>query len=365
MSVLEQQNLAAEASKPLEAAADVLDALEAPEAPAEPNAKAKPKMNWKGAVEGLKKTGAMGASKRWTSVIQEIKATTEDLDKYDASQRKHSYAATIGTAKREGAAPAPCPVHAYNSAVSTLRRGSATFGKAPLDKPPATAGPAVHSYSAMGSTFTPKAGATFGKASTGRGVAGKSACNVAYYSAPSTASSTMTLGRSPMGGTFGKAAARPGSVAMTRTGLLLSSKPAALPPLEPLTCKSRTAAASHAIGFANKLKRAVASSESVGAAPAADQPQQQLRPRSASADILVIDQHAGSSGEATPATLSGEATPMEAAAEEIEQRDGEPSKRHSDAAQLALELLKEESVSPVKRKLAMARDAAAALEQAA
>jgi hypothetical protein len=69
-------------------------------------------------------------AERWSSVIDEIKATTEDLDKYDSQLRNHTYAATIGTAKRESAKPAECPVHSYNTSLSTLRRASATFGKA-------------------------------------------------------------------------------------------------------------------------------------------------------------------------------------------------------------------------------------------
>jgi len=330
----------------------------------------RPPFGWKGAVDGLKKTGALGSSKRWSSVIDEIKATTEDLDKYDSQLRKHTYAATIGTAKRESAKPAECPVHSYNTSLSTLRRASATFGKAPLVKPPATAGPAVHSYSAMGSSLTPKSGgATFGRASTGRGEPPRTACSVASYSAPAS-----TL-RPRGGGTFGKAAARPGSVAMTRTGLLLSAKPNSLPPLEPLLQgKKGAATAANALGFASKLKRAVASAESVGAAAA---PLEPLPPRATSADVLILDSGDGPAspfdatptGGATPTLASGEATPMLASGEatpaELEDTEEEGTVRTSGAAALALELLKEESASPVKRKLNVIGATPLALDQTA
>lgn len=322
---------------------------------------ARPKLGWKGAVDKLAKSGALGTSKRWTVVLREIKETTNALDKYDVSLRKHTYSATIGTAKREVAKPAPCPVHSYNTALSTLRsKHAATFGKASLDKPPPTAGPAIHSYSSLGSSFTPKLGATFGRASTGRGEPPRTACSVHSYSPMPPA--TPLARRSPTrgGGTFGTAPARPGSIAMTRTGLLLSSKPSTLPPLEPLTKPSKTAAATHALGFASKLKRAVSSAESVGAAT-----QLEGAGQGGSADILILDNESRetppqSTGEAaTRATheeqrnpsvaQSGDATPTEL---EVGEGEGAGNPPTSSAAEL-VELLNKEAISPVRRKLTM------------
>jgi len=252
------------------------------------------KLGWTGAVKALAADGALGTNKRWSAIL-DLTASVTDLDRYDAALRKHTFAATMGKARRPTAAPAECPVHAYNNKMSTLRSTvatfgkaplpeppktaapsvhsyteprstlrkstAATFGKAPIEAPPRTAGPDVHSYAAPFSSFTPKLGATFGRATTGRGEALKTACSVHSYSATMTTPSTARRSAAQAVSTFGTAPARPQSfTAMTKTGLLLATpkRPTTLPPLAPA---QRTAAAAHAITFASKLRKTVSAVE--------------------------------------------------------------------------------------------------------
>ena len=335
------------------------------------SASSRPKLGWKGAVEKLAKTGALGASKQWSTVLDDIRATTKDLDSYDVALRKHTYAASFGKAPLKHPPMSAGPkVHSYSGMGSTLRSTVATFGKAPIEHPPISAGPKVHSYSGMGSTFTPKMGATFGRAKTGRGDPPKTACSVHSYS--SIPPATPLTRKSPVRGTFGTAPARPASIVMTRTGLLLSTgKPASLPPLTPLRSKARST--TNALGFASKLKRAVSSAENLQSGPA---------------DILIIDRTPSStaaldSGAPHPDALdsegaapAAEAPALEASvtrlSEEYQRKvgrlagDATPPElglkegslpnllTEADAAALARELLDaKETVSPVKRKLSM------------
>lgn len=198
----------------------------------------------------------MGVQQQWDSVIQDVTASTKELDKYDSALRKHVFAATIGKSKRPGLGPAPCPVHSYNQSLSTLRETAVKFGSAARGLNAELRTPcSVHTYSAVRSSLTPKSNATFGRAKTGRAEPPRTICGIHSYM-----SDTVTPRRPlKMVGTFGTATAR-GDAMMTRSGLLIAAaKPASLAPLHGGD-KHVASSTSQAIGngVASRLRRKTA-----------------------------------------------------------------------------------------------------------
>jgi len=298
---------------------------------AEPNATSLG-AGWRSAVSGLKRQGALGASKRFAAVVEDITTSVNDLNNYDAAIRKHTFSATIGTARlaRDELAPAPCPVHSYNTALSTLRKKHAAFNHAERVLGGPIASCSVHSYS--GASFTPKSTtSTFGRASTGRGEPPKTACSVAYYSAERMPTARPTR---PVG-TFGTAPAR-GSVTMSRTGLVLApSKPTTLPPIG--SGPSRTAATARAATFASKLRKAVSSSEVLVVEHKEEEEE----------DVLATGEEGMDVEDTTPATPPADGLGL------LLESESEPRSLTPVAATPAKLDKGDDILSPVKRKLSM------------
>jgi len=314
--------------------------------PVEPATK-KPKLGWKGSMEVLGKAGTLGTAKQWSTVIERIRATTADLDGYDIALRKHSFGATFGNANADRALSkdSPCAVHCYSKTTFTPKPGAATFGRASLLQPPPTAAPTNHTYHPLklGSSFAPRPGAaTFGRAKTGRGEPPKTPCNVHSYLGEHEPPRTAGARKPSLTGTFGTAPARPASIAMTRTGLLLSAaKPATLTPL-PLV-KAR--ASSQAVGFANKLKKTVSTASAAAIA---------VKPTSSKdgAEILVLDAAAESAtARSSQLGVSGGDSPRATTPVEYEL----PKSVQFQQLTVGVSSTKEEvkSASPAKRRLVL------------